>query len=392
MYSLLPSQAQFACLLSLLLFGPLGTSANAAETVEGVQQKIQKTSKRLQQLDAEINNGRQLKQKLSQALSNTELRVGERKQRLDSLGQDIAAYNQKLLNLEALLAQERNGVEQTRQSLAVSLRKMQRVSAVSGLKVVLQHDDPSLADRLNVYTGYFLRAQRRAINTQTTILAKLEAASAEALKNRNWLHYIKRKASGQYQARLAERSVKRQSLGEIETLLTSKNRTVAQLKADQQRLATLMSELEAAQVAQSGYFIAGQGQYPLPVDGQVEAHFGDLKSVGRLHWNGIFIRSRPGTLVRSIADGEVVYSDYLQGLGMLVIIDHGDGFMTLYGGNRDLVVSPGAWVESGASIATVGDSGGQSSSGVYFEVRHNAKPVDPEKWVSSKNGVKSAKK
>jgi len=111
-----------------------------------------------------------------------------------------------------------------------------------------------------------------------------------------------------------------------------------------------------------------------------------------LRWDGYFIEAGTGAAVRAIADGTVVYSDWLQGFGMLVILDHGDGYMTLYGGNREVTVRKEDWVQTGSTIATVGDSGGQKTSGVYFEIRHNATPVDPKEWVSTDNSIKSVKK
>ena len=142
-----------------------------------------------------------------------------------------------------------------------------------------------------------------------------------------------------------------------------------------------MEELQAAEAAASGYFESGRGSLPMPVAGRVDARFGDVKSVGRLTWDGLFVRAEAGAAVRSVADGEVVYGGWLEGFGMLVIVDHGDGWMSLYGGNRDVLAAPGDWVESGAAIATVGDSGGQNVPGVYFEIRRDAEPVDPAPFL-----------
>ncbi len=366
--------------------------AQTAATVEDVEQEISQTQKKLQQLDAEIAEGRALKAKLEKSLQSTNENVGERAARIAGLNNDIKQYNAKLDQLDNRIAQERADVEHRKQNLAVSIRRAQSVTTAKGLKVVLQNDNPALIDRLNIYTDYFMRAQEAAIDEQLQAIEKIEAAHFEALKNRNWLNHIKKKAAKQHATYKAQAQKKQQSLGEVKTAISTKTRTVAQLKADQARLQTLMEELKAARIAKSGYFKAGQGTYPLPAAGTVEARFGDVKSVGKLRWNGYFISARGGTPVRAIADGAVIYSDWLQGFGMLVILDHGDGYMTLYGGNREVSVRNEDWVESGATIATVGDSGGQKVSGVYFEIRHNAKPIDPKGWVDAKNGVKTAKK
>ena len=174
-------------------------------------------------------------------------------------------------------------------------------------------------------------------------------------------------------------------LNKLDSTVQEKEQQVTNLKKDQERLSVLLDELRRKSLGASGFFAAGQGKYPWPVAGKRLARFGDIKSVGKLTWTGMFITARNGASVRTIADGEIVYADWLQGFGMLVIIDHGDGYMTLYGGNRDLQVTVGEWVEFGARIATVGDSGGQNKTGLYFEIRHNARPIDPELWVGAKN-------
>jgi len=378
--------------LSLLVLLAWPPAARSNDTLEGVEQEILSTTQRLKELDAELARSRALKKKLDKALSDTNDKVSERRTRISALKADIEKYNQQLDKLDAQIVVEQNNVTLRKHTLAESIRGAQRITSGRGLKVVLQNDNPAQANRLGVYTAYFMKAQKHAIKEQQAVLLKVEKARFEAQKNRNWLNHIKKKATSQYDSYKKESGKKQQSLGEVQSQITSKTRTVATLKVDQARLQALMEELRTAQVASSGYFISGQGNYPLPVSGTVKARFGELKSVGKLNWEGYFIEADAGVPVRAIADGAVVYSDWLQGFGMLVILDHGDGFMTLYGGNRDVAVKNEDWIESGATIATVGDSGGQKTSGVYFEIRHNAKPLDPKDWIGADNSIKSASK
>ena len=366
--------------------------AIAADTVEGVEQQIKHTTKQLEKLQAEISSNRALRKTLQQSLDKVELNVTERQQRIKSLNDDINAYNSQLESLEAHVAAEHSTITTRKVHLADAIRKTQRISSNNSLKVILQHDNPAQAFRLGIYTDYLMRAQKQAIDEQLIALAAIKRAHAVALKNRNWLDYIKNKAARQHAGFSAKSVTRRQSISKVESSLAQKTRSVAELKADQLSLQSLMDELKATKARQSGYFLSGKGTYPLPVNGRITAHFGEVKSVGKLRWNGLFIRAKAGSAVHPVADGEVVYSDWLRGFGMLVIVDHGDDYMTLYGGNREVTVNSGTWVESGVTIATVGDSGGQSNSGVYFEIRQNAKPLDPEKWVSAKNGILSAQK
>ncbi len=398
---LLPSSTLAATCLMLAFFAAdniaLAQNTDSNQSVDGVslesvEQEILSTAERLKKLDEEIQASRELKTKLDEALRSTSEQVQERSNRIKGLDNDIAKYNSQLDKLDAQILLEQNNVVHRKQKLAETIRQSQQVTAGRGLKVVLQNDNPALADRLGVYTAYFLAAQQRAIFEQQAALQQIDEARKEALKNRNWLNHIKKKASSQHASYKTQADQNKQSLDKVNTQITSKTRTVAQLKRDQVRLQTLMEELRAAQVARSGYFLAGQGSYPLPVNGVIEAQFGDIKSVGKLRWNGHFIAAKRNAPVKAIADGSVVYSDWLQGFGMLVILDHGDGYMTLYGGNREVAVKQEDWVESGSTIATVGDSGGQKTSGVYFEIRHNARPIDPKDWIVAKNNVKSAMK
>ena len=379
-------------LCCIALFAIPSITAIAEETLEGVEQDMLSTAQRLKKLDEEINASRALKEKLTKALSETNEKVGERETRIKGLNSDIQQFNAQLDKLDAQILEEQQQVALRKQILAESIRRAQQVASSTGLKVILQNNNPAQADRLGVYTTYFMQAQRQAIRAQESNLQQISNAHSEALKNRNWLNHIKKKAISQFDTYKGESKQKQQTIGEVQSQIANKTKTVSELKLDQARLQALMEELRAAQVAKSGYFLSGQGNYPLPVLGTIKARFGDVKSVGKLRWNGYFITASSGTPVRTIADGAVVYSDWLQGFGMLVIVDHGDNYMTLYGGNREVTVRKDDWVESGATIATVGDSGGQKSSGVYFEIRHNAKPVDPKEWVSAKNSAQSAKK
>ena len=377
-------------ILSTIVLWP--RSALPDETVEGLGERILTTTQRLEQLDKEIQQSQALKDKLNKALKASNKKVTERQIRIDKLKSEIDEYNLQLDKLDATIQGEQNNVALRKQVLAQSIRRAQRVGSGGGLKVVLQNDNPAATNRLGVYTAYFMSAQQQAILEHQAVLVKLEVAHHEALKNRNWLNHIKKMATSQYDSYRSESSKNQLSLGEVQTQISSKTRTVASLKVDQARLQTLMEELRTTQVAHSGYFVSGQGEYPLPVTGAIKARFGEVKSIGKLRWDGYFIEAGDGAPVQAIADGAVVYSDWLQGFGMLVILDHGDGYMTLYGGNRDVTVQQEDWVQTGATIATVGDSGGQKTSGLYFEIRHNATPLDPLEWISPNNSIKSVKK
>lgn len=366
------------------------TAGTPATTLDDVGRELAETAERLAELEAEIAAGRALRDELERAVEAAASRVGERRERVTSLETDIARYEARLAELEERVARERADIDARRERLARTLRDTRHVGETSGLRTLLGHDDPALAGRLGVYADYALVAQRRSIDAQAAVLARLEAARETTLKDRNWLEHIKRKATRQHDAHAAARRERAARLASVDGELETKTRGVAELEADRARLQALMDELEALQSSTSGYFTAGKGGYGWPVDGRLAARFGDVKSVGKLRWSGLFVEAPEGTPVRAVADGEIVYADRLRGFGLLVVVDHGDEFMTLYGGNRTVTAGTGSWVEAGATIATVGESGGQSESGLYFEIRESAEPVDPEPWLEPRPAASRA--
>ncbi len=360
---------------------PASLLAGSAKDIDKLAEQIRKTDEQLEALRQKIDRNNTLKQDLQAAFQSAREKRGERDQRLDELDGRIKQFNKQLGELEAAIDTASSTIGKRKSELAASLRSSQRVGEGSGLKTLLQHDNPAQAQRLDVYRDYFFQAQQARVHRAINYLDSVEQAHLAALKDRNWLDHIKRKAAGQRESYAQDADEKRQQIVIVDGELQQSTRTVAQLQKDQLRLQSLLEELETMQRGGSGYFASLQGQYELPVSGEITARFGDLKSVGKLRWDGLFIKAREGVLVNAVADGEMVYSDWLQGFGMLAIIDHGDGYMTLYGGNRTVTAGKGDWVESGSTIATVGDSGGQNTSGLYFEIRHNATALDPQDWL-----------
>ena len=378
--------------VAILLFNAGFAHAEDAKTLGDVEQQILDTTEQLRALDQEIARSNEMKKSLEASLNTAKGRAGEREQRLKGLDEEIERFGKRLNALDARLADAQRGVEARKFMMAEVLRNSQSIGKQTSLKIILQNDDPATADRLGVYTEYVLAAQNVAVQEQAAVLARVQEAKATAVKDRNWLNYLKKKASKQRDGFASSVQATARDIGQVDAGLDEKTRTVAQLRADQERLQSLMEELKALQSAQSGYFIAGQGRYPAPVKGRLKARFGDIKSVGKLKWSGLFVEAKMGDPVRAIADGEIIYSNWLQGFGHLVIIDHGDNYTSLYGGNKEVLIPVGEWVESGTTIATVGDSGGQNDSGVYFEIRHNAIAENPETWLNPNSGLFSASK
>ena len=128
-------------------------------------------------------------------------------------------------------------------------------------------------------------------------------------------------------------------------------------------------------------FSEQRGHLAWPAAGPVVREFGQPRANGRLRWNGVLMEAPAGAAVRTIYNGRVIFSDWLPGMGLLLIVEHGEGYLSLYGHNQDLLKEVGDWVLPGEVIAHVGDTGGQASAGLYFEIRKDGNPVNPERWM-----------
>lgn len=366
------------------------SSAQSPQDLQSVEQQILDTAEKLKALDEQLAKNRNTRTLLAKTANEVTGKVSERDARIKQLRNEITRFNGTLKELEAQVAEEQQQLAMRKSILANALRQQQNIQSGTGLRLVLQHDNPAVANRIGVYTDFFVRAQNRQIEQQIVMISKVEQAHATALKDRNWLNHIQRKASSQHQTLVKERESVSTEIQRVDEDTQNKTRTVAELKADSSRLQTLMEELKSLQVAQSGYFSSGRGTYAMPTSGEIYARYDDVKSVGKVRWKGLFITATQGAPVRAIADGEVVYSDWLQGFGELVILDHGDSFMTLYGGNKETLVSVGDWVDLGRPVATVGATSGHRLPGLYFEIRQDASPIDPEPWLASPVNTASA--
>lgn len=369
------------CFLCLALPAPVVLAENA-RSLEQLADDIDIAEQQLEVLKQQLEQNQSLKNDLQSVFAASQEKRGERDQRLAELDQRIGVFSARLDEMDATVKAAGDNITKYQSTLSQALINAQIVGTDTRLKALLQHSDPVAALRLSTFTDYLFRAQSEQLQIAIAFLQQIEDARLSTLKDKNWLEHIRAKATGQRDAFAKAEDSTRVKIESVNNELEQTTRSVAELEQDQQRLQLLMEELERLQRSGSGYFAAFKGQFTMPVEGTIAARFGTKKSLGTLLWDGMYINAVAGNPVQAIADGEVVYSAWLQGFGMLVVIDHGDGYMTLYGGNSEVTATVGAWVSSGTTIASVGDSGGQNASGLYFEIRHNARALDPAEWLS----------
>jgi septal ring factor EnvC (AmiA/AmiB activator) len=175
-------------------------------------------------------------------------------------------------------------------------------------------------------------------------------------------------------------------LAEINTQLGNNQQRLAMLTRDQQRLNALLDELQSLSMPSPSPLIEPQpfpdtrGALPMPVSGTPTNRFGARRNAD-IRWRGWLIAAKEGEPIQAIHDGHVIYADWLRGQGLLLVLDHGDGWLSLYAHNRSLLRKVGDRINAGQTIARAGASGGSETPGLYFEIRHQGKPVDPADWI-----------
>lgn len=326
---------------------------------------------------------------LRQDLQKLEIRIAKVAIALRSTEQKHKAANNRLGTLRQELADIRSRLDQQRRLLAGQMRAAYALGQQPQLKLMLNQKVPAEMGRAMVYFDYLNRSRNREIETYLASILQVQALETEVESTAKQLAQL----AAEQKTRKLQLDTSRQSR---KTLLEHLNQDIEQqqlaiqdLEGSRNRIEKLLmslGELMADIPASAGNeqaFGALKGKLPWPVRGGFDAEFGDSRSQGGLKWNGVLIQASYGSPVRVISSGRVEFADWLQGFGFITIVNHNDGYMSLYGHNQALYKKSGDWVEAGATIATVGDSGGHQSSGLYFEIRYQGKPVNPRQWCSA---------
>ncbi len=253
------------------------------------------------------------------------------------------------------------------------------------LKILLNQQDPAVVSRMLVYYDYFNRTRTERMKQISTVLETLqETELALTLEERRLVELQSSELESKQQLDLAQEERMR-VVAALNLDLRSKGQRLEGLQQDEAQLQKLLSSLQEELIARPlgkldrKLFKSRKGRLSWPSKGRLTAKFGTARA-GNLKWDGVVISAPEGREVKSIHHGRVAFADWLRGFGLLLIVDHGDGFMSLYGHNQSLFKETGEWVEAGEPVALVGSSGGQNNPGVYFGIRYKGRPVNPKAW------------
>ncbi len=381
-------------LLTGLAAGTFATETRPQDKLRQKQQELERLKSQAQAIEARLERTRAHKKGVRSALYELEEQIGALRERQQKNRQTLKQIRRRLNTLKKRRERIANRLNDHRSQLAAYLEAAYRGGQQGFLRQLFGHENPAALRRALAYLSYLHRAQQRRIAQLRTDRARLQKVLDQLKERREQAHQLEERLAEQ-EAQLEARKAQRQDLLEK---LADKSRHQKQrlsaLRSDQASLRRLLGQLRQEGLGQlKGQRMSDlQGELPLPVaEGKILTHFGTAREGQSLKWQGVLLGAEPGTEVRAVFRGRVAYADHLRGYGLLVIVDHGQGLLSLYGHNRALFKEVGEWVETGALLAEVGSTGRQQRSATYFEIRREGQPVDPLKWCRSPRGQKRSR-
>jgi len=371
-----------AAFLLCFLAGPAALAAAAPAD----RARLEQLRGQIQELQRDIERTHGERDQTRTDLRATEREAAEATAALRRTEAQLKAGDARLAELGAEQARAQHQLDRARDGLARQVRAAYATGRQEYLKLLLNQEDPATVSRTLTYYQYVARARADEIAQINATLTRLETLAGEIDAGRAELERL-REGQLAYRQQLTDTHKKRaEILARLEADLKDKASEIGRLRADAERLDQLMQGLSqvmedvAPAPGAEEKFSQVRGRLRLPASGPIGAHFGALKDGGPLLWQGLLIEGREGEDVRAVFRGRVAYAEWFGGLGLLLILDHGDGYMSLYGHNQVIYTEVGDWVETGQKIASMGNSGGRRAAGLYFEIRHNGEPRDPLQW------------
>jgi septal ring factor EnvC (AmiA/AmiB activator) len=348
---------------------------------------------RIDQLKHEIEGAEENKADVLDGLKQSEQSISHINRGLHELAQERQDAGAALNEAQQQSNQTRTRIR-SQQALLSKLLYQQYVNgSQDAMRLVLSLQNPNDIARQVEYYGYLSRSRVTLIAGLRSNLKAAETAESVVREKHSELAHIQAQQLSEKRALLKEANTRKTTLNKLERQIGERRQQVAQLERDEKRLTRLVERLARVlppkpksksgtrQTPPSSGFTQLKGHLKLPVIGELSNRFGSRRADTGTVWKGLFIRAATGSPVKALGPGQVVFADWLRGFGNLIIVDHGDGYMSLYGNNEAVLKREGESVAAGDTIASVGNSGGNAESGLYFEVRYHSLPIDPLQWV-----------
>jgi septal ring factor EnvC (AmiA/AmiB activator) len=382
--------------LALLFTVPLAT----AESTNGV--RLQEVQTELKALSEDQASTTANKKALYSKLEQQSKAASQLKKTLYELELSIKKQAQKILELEQDYKKQAKAHSIQLEALNQQLRVAYTSVQPNYLKVLLNQHDPAKISRSTTYFKYFHEARQQHLSDITDSLNALSEQQTKLAMAQKQQETLFQKQQSQQRLLEEQNQQRLATIKELDSKLAKQSNRIANLKQEEEALQALFKQLESQptppktqsspkivqtqpKTHSNKKFSQLKGQLPWPIHGKVTARYGSAKNLGKLTWQGIMINAPSGDEVKATADGIVVFSGWLRGFGLLIIVDHGDKYMSLYGNNESLLKEVGETVSSGELIALSGDKGIRQHAGLYFEIRHKGNPTNPMTWLGKQS-------
>lgn len=351
-----------------------------------VQSDLEQVRVRLETVARELARAHDARDIHTEALARNETLAGEIRREIANVDKRLAATQQRVDVARRASAQIRAQLAERQHEFARALRASYRFARRDPIARLLDLESLRSIDRMFAYHSVVERAHQARFRGILNTVSRLERQESKITEEAAAIAALRDEKRHRLAELEARRAIRADAIRALAEHVESRKSQIARLRVDEQRLLELVAALRAS-LSDNALKIRGtktfrelRGKLPWPVSGRVLARYGSRRGATGLTWQGMLIAAPAGDTVHSIYRGRVAYADWLRGFGLLLIIEHEGGFMSLYGHNESLTREIGDWVESGEVIATVGDSGGNAQPALYFEIRDAGRPENPRRW------------
>jgi murein hydrolase activator len=373
-------------LLAVLRGVPVAAAAHGEADARKTEEQLQAVKAEIERVTREVSAEQVERDRLTRELKSAELSLGEARANLLELRRQRAEGAARRAALMNEQHERETQLDDNRAALAGQMRAAYQIGRQEPFKLLLNQEDPRIAGRMFVYYSYFGRARAGQIRLIEDDVQRLGELGSELEAEDSKLAELEKQQRAQLET--LEQAHQRRSvvLANLESQSRGRVQNLERLRGQQAGLEKLLHELRSAMerfpVEGNDAFTRLRGKLAWPVNGRLVARFGEARA-GGVRWDGVLVATERGAPVKAVCQGRVIYADWLPGLGLLAIVDHGDGYLSLYGHNDRLYKAAGEPVAAGDTIAAAGDSGGSPRPELYFEIRKGGKPVDPRPWFKA---------
>ena len=368
---------------SLFLLSSFVWAAGEPQTPEEAKQQIQALQKDLQKLNSWLKDIKSERSDVEKQLEVKEKDIQELLKKIQNIQESLKKGEKQLGELRVQQRTLQLSIQQQNEQIAAQLRAVYRSGNEESIKLLLNGDSSEEAQRLVQYNRYFSNARQSLINGFVTEVSDLNLVEKSIRSHRAQQAKEEIELKAERSRLTGQQADRRNLLAKLDSDLAKGDKRSKQLAQDQKNLQDMLKRLEEAladiQIPdQDVPFSSQRGKLVRPLK-----TLSELSSNGSINLGGVTLRAKEGEPVHAIFSGRVVFSDWMRGFGFLLILDHGDGYMSLYGYNQSLLKEVGEWVGANDTVAMVGSTGGRPDPALFFAIRHNGTPLKPLSWVNA---------